>query len=165
MRHWKKIIFLTIALIIGIGSISLMAARRGVEADFAFTWIENPNIVHEARVYASDHVFGNNETLDTLFEAGNTRVTMVAILYGRHIGVVEFWSDDGLFSKESSGCSFGQHVGPFTGWDYQSIIRHIGGGSWGGTWCVRLGTLSARCDACGTGIRETTSEVFLCFSC
>ena len=130
---------------------------------------EDSEVISEFRVYLEDHVFGIEglEALDILFEDGHVHIDVTVIQIDHRTIRFEYRGSN-VAANTRSGCSFGQHAGPFINVNTTYVPRHSGGG-WAarphGVPCVMFATRTGQCRACGMLIQETFVSGFFCIEC
>ena len=133
--------------------------------------IDEYTIVNTVRVFASEHIYGEDLHLDELFDAGNSFVDVITAhiqLYndfGYPIGgnFVREYVPSSTSLLRSNGCSFGNHLSPV-------IVRteaqplHFSHGFTGGH-CIFRTVNTGHCTTCNAFISETISVIFVCWQC
>ena len=117
------------------------------------------------RLYAAEHIFGYDEDLDEIFNAGNAFVDVVSFSRPGNM-VVEFWTEqqqDTAMRSMRMLCSPGRHVGSFINVRESWQIFHRGMGGLG--FCMDVLRWSANCSNCLALIQETWTVPIDCRQC
>jgi hypothetical protein len=120
--------------------------------------------ISRQRIYANEHVFGENELLDELFEMLFSCGRMFVEF---HITSVEYLNENGVTAFSSSQCSPGNHTNvsvryqnwwlSHVGWRQHNIFH---GGN-----CTLIVTSTWTCLDCGTTGVETSVSFVFCRDC
>lgn len=179
MSKKRKLIssVIALALIVAVGTITLHAMNSD-ENDFSeyleaeihrcFEHTFYDGVEYYIRLYATEHIFGHDEVLDELFNAGNNFVYMFMTLTD-NILHIEYWPES-LYScgpLVRSGCRPMQHIGPINSTTHGEIM-HSGGGRPNVSTpviCSLITINHSRCAACGVISIERSRDDFWCRNC